>query len=192
MNRVLYLIPILAVVLVGAFLAGQFTSTEISGFGTVGIGGVIHGGASCAKVIRADGMVEDLGCEHNYFMDEGKLFIADQIDTTTADTDSIDVLFLGNGTSWNTNLATHTDEIFGCSLDGTSIDWTDVSGGTGNLSASHEWTMSGCSSIVVNTTGINCSACDASAEFFAANNFTQSVTLSDGDKLNVTWYVWSA
>jgi len=186
-----YLILLLVIVLAGgAFLVGHFTAVP-SFSNAASNAGVIHGGASCAKIIRKDGTVEDLGCDHNFYMSEGKEFLRDEL-FTTASTNLVNVMFLGNGTSWNTDLSSHTNEIFGCGLNGASVTFVDHATGTGNVTASYEWTMSGCNSIVVNTTGINCSACSAGTEFFAANNFTQSATLSSGDKLNVTWYVWSA
>jgi hypothetical protein len=196
MDRFKHIIPILLVVLAVGFITGQFTSTDMSGIETASGLGTTHEGYACIKVIRKDGTVEDYGCKHNYFMDEGKLFIADQIDTTTADTDCIDYMFLGNNTSWGQNYYNHTGtgngagEIFDCDLEAASINWVDSPEGTGNLSATHTWT-SGCDTIV-NTTGLNCSACPTIAEWFAGNNFTTSVTLSSGDQLNVTWHVWSA
>jgi hypothetical protein len=185
-----YLIFSLVVVLAGgAFLAGHFTvGPGISG--TASNAGIIHGGASCAKVTRTDGTVEDLGCDHNFYMSEGMGFLRDELFTGTATTNLVNTMFLGNGTSWDADLSAHTNEIFGCGLSAASVTFTDWAVGTGNASASYEWTST--CSIIVNTTGINCSACSASTEFFAGNNFTQSATLSSGDKLNVTWYVWSA
>jgi hypothetical protein len=191
MDRFKHIIPILLVVLVGGFLAGQLISIETPGINTVSGVGAVHEGYACVKVIRKDGNIEDFGCKHNQFMSEGKLFIADQIDTTTADTDSINVMFLGNGTSWGEEQTNHTGEIFDCSLAAASIDWVDSPAGTGNLSATYTWT-SGCD-LIVNTTGLNCSACSSTeAEFFAGNNFSTSVSLSNGDQLNVTWHVWSS
>ncbi|MHA1852612.1 MAG: hypothetical protein ACTSUF_03785 [Candidatus Heimdallarchaeaceae archaeon] len=189
MNKNYSLLVLVVVLVGGAFLAGQFTST-VTTSGTMSGQGVIHGGLSCYQVIRADGTVEDLGCSHNYFMTEGKKFLADEIGTD-ASTNDVDMMFLGNGTSWDTDLSSHTNEIFGCGLDATSITWTDHDATNGNITASHLWTST-CNNIVVNTTGLNCSTCSSDTEFFAGNDFTQSATLSNGDQLNVTWYVWAA
>jgi len=193
MDSLKHIIPILLVVLLGGFLAGQLISIETPGINTVSGQGAIHEGYACVKVIRKNGDVEDFGCKHNQFMSEGKKFIANQIDTTTANTDSIDLMFLGNGTSWGEEQTNHTGEMFDttCDLAAASIDWVNSSIGVGNLSATYTWT-SGCD-VIVNTTGLNCSACSSTEEeFFAGNNFTSSVSLSNGDQLNVTWHVWSA
>ena len=186
-----YLILLLGIVLVGgSFLAGQFmVSPSISG--TANSAGVIHGGISCAQIIRADGVVEDLGCFHNQFMNEGSEYIADEI-ATTGSGDALDQILLGN-TSDTTNaaLTDHPGIISECGLDpATGINWVDVAG-TGNITANATWTAS-CASIVVNTTGLNCSTCAAATNYFAGNNFTSAATLSSGDQLNVTWFVWSA
>jgi len=189
MNKKYLILSVVVVLIAGSFLAGQFmVGPSISG--TANSAGVIHGGISCAQITRVDGIVENLGCDHNYFMSEGSEFIADEV-ATSGSGNAIDWMFLGNGTNWNADLSAHTDEIFDCGLNATSITWADV-GGTGNISATYTWTMTGCSSIVVNTTGLNCSACALGTEFFAANNFTSSATLSSGDQLNVTWFVWAA
>lgn len=186
MNKKYLIVPLAIVVLLGVFLIQTSTITPHSIASGVG---AMHGGGACVQIIRTDGTVEDLGCKHNYFMSEGSEYIADEIATSGAG-NAIDMMFLGNGTSWETDLASHTDEIFGCGLDAAPITWSDVTG-AGNISANHVW-KSTCYSIKVNTTGLNCSACSDITEFFAGNDFLQTATLSTNDQLNVTWFVWAA
>ena len=185
-----YLILSLAIILVGAaFLTGQFmVSSSISG--TASGTGIIHGGISCFQIIRMDGAVEDLGCEHNQFMSEGSEFLADEM-ATSGSGNAIDQILLGNTTdTTNAGLTDHPGLVVGCGLDAIGgINWLDVDG-TGNISANHTWTST--CTIVVNTTGLNCSACAAATNYFAGNNFTTAATLASGDQLNVTWFVWAA
>ena len=124
-------------------------------------------------------------CGHNVLTDEGKEFIETELGTTPS-TNSIDRMQLGNGSAPTSTSTSLDGLITTCGLSEASITWSSV--GTGNISASYEWTST-CDNIVVNTTGLKCSACGASTDFFAGNSFTD-VTLQTNDKINVTWYIW--
>ena len=200
MNKNYFILPLVVVLVAGAFLAGQFTSM-VSTPGAL-TQGVIHGGLTCYQITRADGTLEDLGCKHNLFMDEGKAFLADEIGTGNS-TNCVDAMWVGNVTFIEGSDAANFD----AGMTGTGIVWedtgfdvTDCTGfyqgawrdegtGTGNISASCVWTATGAA--VVSSTALNCSDCAATAEFFAVNNFTTTATLANNDQLNVTWYVWS-
>jgi hypothetical protein len=187
-SKYLLAVPILLVI--GGFLTvSMFSNTVITGT-TMGTEAIEHGGATCVKVIRADGTVEDLGCKHNTFMDEGKKFLADEIGTT-ASTNYVNQMLLGNTSSTaDSTLGDHPGIITDCGLAPATITWADHSVGVGNISATYTWTST-CDGILVNTTGLNCSTCSATTNYFAGNDFTTAATLNINDQLNVTWYVWS-
>lgn len=174
------------------FLAAVLVVDLMSSLSTLnsntGAQGINYVGTVCPKIIRSSGRVEDLGCGHNLLMNEGKNFIEEEIGNGTASTNIVDVMFLGNGTTWGTSdMTVHTGEIIECGLGAaTGLSANDI--GNGNWSFTNTWTSS-CAGVIVNTTGLNCSACAEGTEFFAGNNFT-SVTLQTNDQINVTWYVF--
>lgn len=185
-RRFLYAMPVLMLITFGLGLgAGGFPQGASVGEASAGI---LHGSMVCQKVTRADGTVEDLGCSHNTFMNQGAAFIANQINSS--DANYIDRLILGNSTTpavANTALA---GEIFDCGLGAVALTLVpDSVNGLYNLSDSNEFTST-CSGIVVNTTALNSSGMDTGSHYFAANTFT-ATTLQSGDKLNVTWHVWA-
>jgi len=202
MNKNYLILPLVAVLVVGAFLAGQYTSMVPSS-GTISSQGVIHGGLTCYRIKRTDGTVENLGCKHNLFMDEGKKFLAYEIGTANS-TNCTDAMWLANtnftgassvgtfddGTSSGVFSSGGTENLDPASCTGFYLgNWRTEGTGTGNISASCKWTAG--ATATVWSTALNCSRCSSTAEFFAVNNFTTKATLSSGDELNVTWYVWS-
>jgi hypothetical protein len=128
---------------------------------------------------------ELIQCSPNTLTDEGTEFIETELGTTPS-TNSIDNMQLGNGSASTSSSTALDGLITTCGLGPAAITWSSV--GTGNISASYEWTST-CDNIVVNTTGLNCTACSSSIDFFAGNSFTD-VTLQTNDKINVTWYIW--
>lgn len=90
------------------------------------------------------------------------------------------LLFLNNTAS--------NQAIADCSLTPTNVT-SPIYVSNQNISLSAEWTSS-CSGLIVNTTALYNQTGNASNIMFAGKNFSSSVTLQSGDKLNVTWYVW--
>lgn len=123
---------------------------------------------------------------HNVLTDEGKEFIEAELGTSPS-TNVVDTMVLGNTTAPVAGDSTHPGEITDCGLSSGSITWS--SAGTGNMTASYEWTST--CSVIVNTTGLECSACGAGTDYFAGNSFTDA-NMEPDDKLNVTWVAyWS-
>ncbi len=193
------LLALVLVLVVGAFLASQFTSM-VSIPGAINEG-LEHGGATCYQIIRANGMTEDLGCRHNLFMDDGKRFLANQTGTNPS-TNKIDEMWLGNSNFSGGSSAANFDSgttVYGDGTYGLNAsnctgfhlgNWAIGGTGVGNITASCLWTAA--QTATVWSTALNCSDCSESTEFFAVNNFTTVATLGVGDQLNVTWYVWSS
>jgi hypothetical protein len=160
-------------------------------------------GMVCHTVTRADGDVEDLGCNHNILILTGKNTTTSQLFNKPSAADAtngvVDNMTLGNGTAVPHQLESVAD--FGgipdCGLNPTTGQaWINVNNGTGtyvdgsgNVSTNNKWTAT-CGSGTgerVNQTLLSTHA--TPAVMFAANTFTD-VYLQSGDQLNVTWYVW--
>jgi hypothetical protein len=140
---------------------------------------------------------EQIGdCTHNAMMDVGLNWTRDLIgDAGTSG--SVKNIALGNTTTAETiTLTSIPGQINGCVLAPAAGTYAVVGSSKGNFSVTYEWTQNGCPGIVVNTTALyNISAPGSSCTstnctMFAGKNFDNSVTLQNGDKLNVTWYVW--
>ena len=177
------LIPILVISLAFSLFAnipGQINSD-----------GIKYTGVACRQVIRADGTVEPQECVHNIVTTAGKNAIKDYVGLSNAAKANFSTLAVANcslgqavgdtdlcgGERWTT-----------CSV---TIAGPDTgfpnSQGTGNWSTSHQWTSS-CDTVYVNATGVYNST--APGTMLAEANWTPVTTLMNGDKLNVTYYIW--
>lgn len=175
-----YGIGILTVLLIGAISMLASNSMTYSGSPV----SLEYTGMVCQKVTRADGLVEDFGCNHNVLTNNGKNMIIYQLFQNASGSNNISSMVLGNGTQPAVGDATHPNKIAECGLtEYATLDWQNATG-NGNVTANHQWTST-CDNILVNTTGLE----TAGNTYFAGNNFT-SVTLQTSDQLTVTWYVW--
>jgi hypothetical protein len=136
-------------------------------------------------------------CSHNTVQNIGLNWTIATISQVAVASGNMSIIALGNHTTAETatltflnNTATNA-AIPDCGM--TPVAGTVAWVGTGNISITHEWTDSNCADLVVNTTALyNQTANGTALTMFAGKNFANSVTLQNGDKLNVTWYVWVA
>jgi hypothetical protein len=104
-------------------------------------------------------------------------------------------IVLGNtSTAENPADTTLAGQINDCGLAIAEAAYASV-GGNGNWSLSKQFTVAGCSggNIVVNTTALynqTGASCTGACMMFAGKNFSNPVTLMNGDQLNITWYIW--
>jgi len=132
-------------------------------------------------------------CSHNTMQTSGLNWVRDKIFATNG-TGVATVLALGNGTNGDA-LASDTSLsglIIGCGLDA-AADASPIIRGTGNMSVTKLWTSSCTGALIVNATALqnNTGFCaTTNCTLFSTKNFTSSVTLQNGDQLNVTWFVW--
>jgi hypothetical protein len=141
-------------------------------------------------------------CSHNNVTNAGLNWTIAKISgvkTTTASPAT--VIALGNYTSAETSTITlinntaNNQAIPDCGLVPVNVTSPiDLSTATtANYSVSNVFTDSNCANLIVNTTALyNNTANGTSTLMFAGKNFSASVTLQNGDQLNVTWYVWAS
>jgi hypothetical protein len=127
-------------------------------------------------------------CSHNTMMNSGLNWTRDLIGNGLG-SGAVNVIAVGNGTS--AEVATQTTlngEITDCSLGRATGSYQVQTISQGNWSISKVFTSNCAASEVVNTTGLfNASS---SGTMFSGKNFAASVTLANGDQLNVSWYLW--
>jgi len=179
-RKVLYAIPImiLGIFLVMSFIPNVPIPTENS------VDGINYKGMVCTSVIRADGTVEDNGCNHNVLYTTGAEYVETQL--KTGSTDAVDWIALCDATN-----ATCVTQTAGSSEPYTS--WTDsglekaagavLDNGNGNWSVFTTFTAS-CDNLITNVTHLEN---DADLEF-AGNEFT-TVTLQTSDSLSINWTI---
>lgn len=196
-----YVIALLTVALLGssyAFLNNQMYATTATDGAPQDIG---YTGMVCHTVTRANGAVEDMGCNHNILFLVGKNFTTSQLFSAPSAAGATPVanISIGNGTvaptdTWSAANFGGIKSTDSCTLGPqNSLTWINIPNSTsgyidasGNVSANYKWT-SGCGS----GTGeeVNQTMIGLTTNAFAANTFT-NVFLQSGDQLNVTWYVW--
>jgi hypothetical protein len=192
-----YVIALLTVALLGtsyALLNNQMYAGAATGGSPQHVG---YNGMVCHTVTRADGEVEDLGCNHNILFLVGKNFTTSQLFASpSAAGAAIANISVGNGTTAPTDTwsAANFGGISNCDLaPSNTLAWINIANATsgyidasGNVSANHKWTAT-CGS----GTGeeVNQTMIGLTTNAFAANTFT-NVFLQANDQLNVTWYVW--
>jgi hypothetical protein len=134
-------------------------------------------------------------CSHNTMMNTGLNWTIATISQVAVASGNMSIIALGNLTSAETatltfiNNTASNQAIADCGMAPAAgtVAWV----GTGNISITKEWTDASCNNLVVNTTALyNQTANGTALTMFAGKNFASSVTLQNGDKLNVTWYVW--
>ncbi len=152
------------------------------------------GGNSANDKFSLQGMVciykngQLIECKHNLITNAGKDHIKECIGAgSTTSGCRMGYLALANctnGVSASDTSLCNGQEWTTCGL--ARADATYNSIGTGNWSHTYQWTSS-CDNAIVNATGLfNASS---GGTLFAETTFT-SVTLMNGDKLNVTYYTW--
>jgi len=191
-KKIIGLIGILAVVAIGAAIVSyggfvgnvMLTSMPSSVFGSSGQE-VKYGSMVC--VYHNDELV---GCTENLLVDRGKNLIKDRLTNGTGV--AVDFIAVGNGSRAaapaDTSLQNEITAATGCTNLARTQDTSVVKIGNGNWSYSIKFT-SDCSGLIVNTTALYNHTSETTG-FFAANNFTNDVTLQTNDELNVTWYVF--
>jgi len=145
-------------------------------------------GIVCPEVIRVDGTLERLECSHNAITTEGKNHIKVALGDNQVGATAFKYQAVGNGTATAVGDTVLNSEIADCGL--ARAAGTYVSHGDGNWSQTYQWTST-CNNLVVNTTGLfNHTAAGAADTILADADFSASVTLQSGDKLNVTYITW--
>jgi len=129
-------------------------------------------------------------CTHNAMMDGGRDFVKTLIGNWSGGGNPVKYIALGNGSSAEspTSQTTLNLEIGDCGL--TRAEGAYASVNVGNWSLSKQFTVAGCAggNIVVSTTALFNNS--ATGMMFAGKNFSNNVTLMNGDQLNITWYIW--
>ena len=175
-------ITIIATVLVGLSGINLTTNTVTSS-----VSGISYNSAVCKVVTRADGKVEDLGCSHNLFSNQGKNITRDLIGSYTG-LAAVTVIGLGN-TSGATTAGTNLGGLISdCDLQAQVGTYSLTDSSVGNWTIQKQFT-SGCSGLVVNSTALYNATAAGTGNYFAANNFT-STTLQANDQITITWYIW--
>ena len=185
MDKKYFLIPILAVIIIGVFALGYSQNDSPSN----DVGGVISYHSSiCKTVTRADGTIEPTMCSHNVLYNTGK----DEIETYLADGlgagDAFDWIELGNasadsGTPQADKSEAYTPYGAVCGLD-TVAGTVDANPGNGNWSVHHEFTST-CDG--VNMTMVRFT--NAAGDDLSGNDFT-IVTLQNLDKILINGTFW--
>jgi len=99
---------------------------------------------------------------------------------------------VGNGSAVaasSTSLDSEITAATGCTNLARASGSGPVAIATGNWSYSYKWT-SDCGNIKVNTTGLFNASAGSGDVLFAGDTFSNPVTLSVNDQLNVTWYIF--
>ena len=149
-------------------------------------------GLVCPTVERVDGSIEVLECSSNAITTEGKNHIRYSIGKAAGGNAAFDYLAIGNGTATSVSDTTLASEQTACGLARAQGTYT-ADAVAGNWSIQYQWTTSCDGGIVINTTGLfNASSAGATDTLLADADLSNSVTLQDGDKLNITYYTWVA
>ncbi len=184
-KKIVSIALVFTVVAISAITTNYFSSTVSSGPVGETLG---YTGIACTQVIRANGKLEDLGCQHNLITNIGKEYIKAALNSTASMWNFTNLTLGGNTTTMavgDTDLA----NIFSASTNlsaGSAAYWYI---GVGNSSLSREWTAN--ATAIVNSTGIY-NTTNSAAKLFAEAYFGSSTTLASGDKINVTYYWWIA
>jgi len=129
-------------------------------------------------------------CSHNTMTNASLNATRDCLGSAACSAAAFNYIAVGNtSTAESAVLAALPGEIADSGLTRAAGTYGLIPQSIGNWSITKEFTASaGVTNLVVNTTALlNASS---NGVMFAGKNFTSSVTLQGGDKLNVTWYVW--
>ncbi len=178
----------LGILSVGLLFALPILSGTGAGENT-GTAGVEWNGIVCPTVIKADGNIETMDCSHNTITTEGKNHIRKALGNNELGATAFKYLAVGNGTAAAAGDTSLNSEITDCGLARAAGTYT-ADAVAGNWSQQYQWTST-CDNIIVNTTGLfNASTAGATDTILADADFSASVTLQTGDKLNVTYITW--
>ena len=169
------LIPIVA------FMLGILTSNIIPSSTPAVSEGILYHGVVCVQT--STGFKE---CNHNIIVNNGKEYIEKLlVGQATAGAKQI---ALGNSSSTlqPTDTALPNEFANGCSL--TNATGAYVDAGTGQWNITYQWT-SGCDSVLLNSTALYNATAGSNPVLFAEATFT-GTTLSNNDKINVTWGIY--
>jgi len=150
--------------------------------------GVKYTGIACEQVIRVDGTVEDLGCQHNLVTNRGLEIVKTALNGTAGFWNLTNLTVGGNTTPQSAADTSLANAFATNGLAPVLATYTVM--GTGNSSLNYQWTVATAQS-TVNTTGIY-NQTSANTNFFAEAYWTPATVLQIGDKLNVTYYWWVA
>lgn len=179
----LVLLSVLSVIVVLAFAMAVNIATS----STEGSEGIAYHSSVCKTLTRADGSVEDLGCDHNLLVNAGAEAIEDAIGSGSG-TSAFNYIGLCNSTAGCTAPASGDTAIDNEYTDSglTRSQGTFGDNGVGNWSVWKTFTATA-DSLTTNLTGIyNASS---GTTLLASNSFTE-VTLQTSDQLTVNWTIW--
>jgi len=148
-------------------------------------------GTVCAKVIKSNGEVIDLGCQHNLLVDQGKDYILelmsgiDQVGATPG-TDYAKYISLSNNTTApSASWTVIPDEITSGGLERAA--GTCTRNAVGNWTCEHTFTASA-SFTGVQLTGLNWNGTAGAQSLVAAAQFS-AVNLEANDQLQIKWTI---
>lgn len=124
-------------------------------------------------------------CTHNTMTNAGLNWTRDLIGAQAA-SGNMSIIAVGNGTTAE-SVESLNSEITDCGLTRAVASYSVNQTASGSWFVSKEFTSS-CNNEVVNTTALFNAT--SGGTMFAGKNFDASVTLQNGDKLNVTWKIW--
>lgn len=182
-----YFIPVAIIVAALIGLSGLNIVTTTTS--TAAASGIAYHSAVCKLVTRADGSVEDLGCSHNLFANQGKNITRDLLGSYSS-LAAVNVIGLGNG-SGAVGSATNLQGLISdsnCQLQAQAGTFAVTDTSVGNWTIQKQFTNL-CTSVVVNSTAMYNNTAAGVNNYFAANNFT-STTLTTNDQITITWYIW--
>ena len=147
---------------------------------------MIHHAVTCVSVNG-----NQVGCSHNVYTSSGMNYTRDLLGKGAgAAWGNVSWVVIGNGsTPTSTSLVLVSQMDPNCALGPQLCAYHEMTNIAGNWSCDYQWTSSCAGPIGINTTMLHNSTAATNISF-AGNSFT-TVSLLSGDKLNVTWYVWS-
>jgi len=187
-KRYLFLIPLFAILLVGAFAMAFSIGANSRDVNPTNLQSIEYNSMVCTEVIRADGTSYDNGCSHNLLFDSGKEAIEAYLGAGTGAGDAFDWIELcDQGAGVCENPQANGGEVYTAhALDGlVKVAGTQASNAaSGNWSVWNEFTSTADNQLTNVSHLIN-----AGDTELAGNSFTD-VTLQNGDKLLVNWTIF--
>jgi len=178
---------LLASVLISS-LAAMAMMTSINA-GTSVKDPMYSGSSVCARILRASGIVEDLGCNENTWTNTGKNWTRDCIGQFACGATAFKYLAVGNGSAPSATSTTLAGEIADCGFNRTTAGTYVTEGASvGNWTIYQTWTST-CNNEVVNTTAVFNAT---SAGTMLAGTTITSATLQSSDQLQVNYTKWVA
>jgi len=176
---------LLASVLIASLAAMMAIMTSINTI--VSIKEPMYSGSSvCARILRASGIVEDLGCNENTWTNSGKNWTRDCIGQGVCGATAFKYLALGNTSAPSATSTTLAGEIADCGLARASGTYVTETASVGNWTIYYTWTST-CNNEVVNTTAVFNAT---SGGIMLAGTTITSATLQSSDQLQVNYTKW--